>query len=124
MRFVLLTLLLTAAAPAWTDWVRYSETKSAFHYLDPDTILRDGNLVRVWTLQDWNEPGSDGTRSLRILFEFDCQEERMRSVSAFAHSGHMAGGQASVTSDILKRSWVNIVRGSAFASAFKLVCAR
>ena len=93
MRLVLCLLLTLAAAPAWAEWVKVSENVRSVYYIDPATIRRDGNLRRVWEIEDLKERGKGGEMSRRSLNEYDCKEERSRILSISAHSDPMAGGK-------------------------------
>lgn len=93
MRLILTLLLTLAAAPAWADWVKVSETDEVTFYIDPATIRKDGNLRRVWEIQDLKKPDKEGVMSRRGLLEYDCKDERDRVLSFSAHSDPMAGGK-------------------------------
>ena len=93
MRLILTLLLTLAAAPAWAEWVKVSETDEVTFYIDPATIRKDGNLRRVWEIQDLKKRDKGGVMSRRGLFEYDCKDERDRVLSFSAHSDPMAGGK-------------------------------
>jgi hypothetical protein len=53
MRALDLLLGLLISARAMAEWVKYSEGDNGnSYYFDPSTIKRNGNLVRVWDLQE------------------------------------------------------------------------
>ena len=50
MKKLLLTLLaplLLVTGSAWAEWVLVAEGNTANLYIDPSTIRKDGNLVKV-----------------------------------------------------------------------------
>ena len=58
MRVVLVALLMLATIPAWAEWLKVEENDiGTVFYLDPATIRKDGDLRRVWGLQDLKTPG-------------------------------------------------------------------
>ena len=96
-RFVL-TALLThlVATPARADWVSLfpiEEDEDNFNYYD-SAIRKDGVLRRVWVLMDHKKPDSEGSRSTRLLFEFDCNEKRYRVLSGNTLAGPKGTGKA------------------------------
>ena len=51
----LITLLFLSSVPAYARWVAVGESNSgATVYVDPDTIRRKGDLVKLWVLGDFN----------------------------------------------------------------------
>ena len=102
MRAALALLLLMAALPARAEWVKIATTEKGFfsafsrgatYYIDPSTIVRDGNIRRVWEIQDLGDKGSRGERSVLAQMEYDCVDRRMRTLKATGKSLRMAGGE-------------------------------
>lgn len=115
-RIALTLCLMFAAAPARAEWVKIGTTNMAVHYVDMATVRKDGNLRRVWALQDMVEASEAGVRSIRTLQEYDCEQQRFRYLAVAAHSGPMGGGWI-VASHEMRDRWT--VRTSAIG---KLVC--
>ena len=92
MRIVLVALLMLANTSAWAEWERLGETDEFIQYIDPATIRKDGNFIRVWALQDRQVQNADGVRSIRALEEYECKQVRSRLLSLSVHSGSMATG--------------------------------
>jgi len=123
MRFVLTLSLVLAAAPAWAEWVKVGRTHAAVHYVDPATVSRDGNLRRVWALQDMFETSDEGVRSIRALQEYDCADERFRYLSVAAHSRPMARGVVLEEYE-LRDAWSAPPAGTKASAIGKMVCER
>ena len=52
--WLLITLLLLSSGPVYAEWVAVEETPGLRTvYVDPDTIRREGNLVTLWLLMDF-----------------------------------------------------------------------
>jgi hypothetical protein len=114
---------MLSAAPAGAGWDTVYETKTAVHYIDPDSIRKEGHFRKVSTLQDLKAPGERGERSMRALMEYDCRTRRVRPISATAHRGQMATGE--IVSTISNPSkWISISPESAFNTTMRHVCAR
>ena len=122
MRLVLYFLLFLVTAPAWAEWVKVSEVVSSTAYIDPATIQVNGNMRRVWELQELKERDKNGEISRRALTEYDCKEGRVRLLSFSFHSGPMATGDTLV-SNYDPIQWIYIAPASSFETRFKLVCA-
>ena len=79
-------LLLLTAGAAHAEWTQIGVSRKAGDaftlYVDPATIQRNGNLVRIWDLQDFREPQNvDGEIYLaeKTQVEFDCEAKKARS---------------------------------------------
>jgi len=122
MKKLLLALAIFFSCPIWAEWVMYLETKSDTFYYDPATIRKDGNMRRVWTIQDYMNRGTDGQMSNRAQYEYDCKEERYRFLDISRHSESMAGGKV-LTTEIGSGLWRGIPPGTISASMLNIVCA-
>ena len=120
---ILLLGLLLAISSAWAGWVQVAQNDSGDFYIDPETIRKDGNLVRVWQLTDFKQRNKEGELSRRTRTEYDCKQERRRLLSLSTHSEPMAGGTtvANFTPDA---NWNEIPPGSVSEVFLKIVCAR
>ena len=118
MRLIVCFLLTLIGSPAWAGWVKVGEI--AF-YVDVDTIQVNGDIRRVWELQDLKAGDSTAALSRRIWVEYDCKAERRRLLSLTAHSGPMANGSVLVT---LNRAseWDFIASGATASAPLKFVC--
>jgi hypothetical protein len=134
MRVVLTFLLLMAAAPAWADWVKvdsgkkggfFSSSDDIVYYIDPSTITREGNIRRVWEIHDLNEKGSQGERSVLASVEYDCADNRMRTLKATGRSLKMARGEIIPLRQVLDE-WATLRPGKDDEMYFRIlkkVCA-
>ena len=85
----------------WAEWValepRYQSHPLQTAYIDPSTILREGNLVVLSALIDWKamQGGRTPTRfySTKITKQFDCSEKLVRTLAATDYDHHMGTGE-------------------------------
>ncbi len=119
---ILPCLLALVAAPAWAEWVMVDKNDEATFYIDPATIRKDGNLRRVWELQNLKQH-DNGVISWRALKEYDCKEERSRTLTASIHSEPMAGGKVLHMNDAAS-PWSYIAPGTFSAIYLKHACAK
>ena len=94
--------LFLAVVPARAEWVQEDKTQgrgffSAFtgtvYYIDPTSIVKDGNFRSVWEIHDLSDKGSEGERSILAHVQYDCADKRMRTLKATGKSLKMANGQ-------------------------------
>jgi hypothetical protein len=123
IRVVLCFLIALVTAPAWAEWVKVVDLDKATFYLDPTTIRKDGYLRRVWTVQDLKERYQTGELSRRILKEYDCKNERSRSIVLSLHAGPMVTGNL-VDSTDSPSDWSAIPPQTPGSAILKIVCAK
>jgi len=131
MRAILCAILLLAAASAWADWVKLTETTDTVYYLDPALISDNGEFRRVVVLQSYATQEPAGTRSRRVSYEIDCGGERLRSVAVTEYSEPMAQGK-SVNSWERQSEWLyvapitgsNIPRRTPYRPILRFVCSK
>lgn len=121
-RLLLTTLLsILCTGPAYAEWVYVTgddETGSTI-YVDPDTIRRNGNLVKMWDLRD--RKTMEGYGSIKSQFEYDCAEDRQRKLASLMLSGHMGRGKVIVNS-LDEGKWNPIVPDSVNKTLWKYAC--
>lgn len=123
---IALTLLVLSSGPAYAEWVKVSDSDEAGKtvYVDPTTIRRNSNLVKMWQSYDFKTVQTLG--SIRFLtakeqWEFDCAEERSRVVARKEFSGNMGSGpMVSTNSQVGK--WVPVIPGSIGQTVWKAAC--
>lgn len=106
-----LVFALLGSASARAEWTRLGntakETDAYVLYIDSATIQRNGDMARMWDLQDFKQTQSSGDqayRSEKSELEFDYKERRARVLSIIDFVGPMAtGGIAS--SDGVASDW-------------------
>lgn len=91
---LLLTLVNSNAAAAWVE-VAGNEVTVA--YADAGTIRRAGSMANMWHLLDYANAGSiEGIKpylSIKMQDEYDCAQERTRTLNMSLHSGNMGEGE-------------------------------
>ena len=123
MKKLFLVCLMMLASSAWAEWVMYDEKKEVTLYFDPATIRKDGNLRRVWELQDLRKRGRVGEMSRRMRIEYDCKQERSRFLGISGHSKSMADGEILETGGE-DNVWQAIPPGTSLETIFNIVCAK
>ena len=119
----LLLALMLVTGYAWGEWVRVSWNDNFDRYIDPSTIRKDGNLVRVWEITDLKQRHKDGELSRRTRNEYDCKQERYRILTISSHTGPMASGTTLATEGE-SFTWDYIPPNSIVETVLKKLCAK
>lgn len=80
-----------SVAHEW-ELVQRTPNNDEFH-LDPPSLLRDGDMRRVWMLANYAQTIESGGRSLRFLVEYRCDAEEWRTVEVLESSAPMGTGE-------------------------------
>jgi len=125
-RFLLLvlTLLFLSSGPVYAEWVEIGDTDEFSVYVDPDTIRRKGDLVKMWNLIDYKTAqASRGSSflSLKGQQEYDCAEERVRAIASTTFLGNMGSGKVDGT-DSNESNWSPVSPDSTAKGLWKFAC--
>ncbi len=121
-------LLLVSTNVFAVDWVKIGENDNFTHYVDPQSIRRDGNKVRAWVLFDYKSVqvlADNKTRYLSFLAkeEYDCFEDTSRFIDIYYYSGKMGGGNIVLPIPNITTPAESVIPGSNGATELKVVCA-
>lgn len=127
-RLFLITLLLLSSGPAYAEWVKVSESDEAGKtvYVDPATIRRNSNLVKMWQFYDYKTVQTvGGNRFLTVKeqWEFDCAEERSRVVARKEFSGNMGSGTMVFTNSQVGK-WLPVIPDSIGQTVWNVACGK
>jgi len=127
-RLLLVTIVLLNSAPAYAEWVKVSDGDDSGKtvYVNPATIRRNSNLVKMWQLYDYKTVQTLG--GIRFLtaqeqWEYDCAEERGRVVALKGFSGNMASGTMVYTNSEVGK-WVPVTPGTTGRTVWKVACGK
>ncbi|WP_158803395.1 surface-adhesin E family protein [Acidisoma sp. L85] len=85
-----------AASARQGGWQGLDVTGPIARYVDDTNIVRSGEDVILWRLQDFRDRvtvGGKRIRSIRYQVEYDCNAQLRRGLYYEMYSGHMAGGK-------------------------------
>jgi hypothetical protein len=127
-RLILITLLvLLCSGPVSAEWVELGSSQGRGGYTlyaDPDTIRRKGELVKMWGMSDFKttqQTAGFSYLAMKQQWEFDCAEERHRTLAMIEFSGNMESGNV-VYSDSVEGKWIPISPRSVGLSLWKVAC--
>jgi surface-adhesin protein E len=126
-RLVLITLLLLSSGPAYAEWVVVEKRNDGTTvYVDPATIRRKGNLVKMWDLTDFRTievVAGISLLSRKGQSEYDCAEARHRTLALTEFSGNMGNGEV-VFSDATEQKWQPVEPESIGRMLWTLACGK
>ena len=123
----LIAFPVLSSIPAYAEWVAigYSESLGGYTvYVDPTTIRRKGDLVKVWALTDYTTMQTVADTSFlssKAQNEFDCAEERQHELSVTWFSGNMGNGNG-VWNNSDETKWRPVAPGSVGQGVWKFAC--
>lgn len=123
-------LLLVSTNVLAVDWVKaggVTEDGSFTNYVDPQSIRRNGNKVKLWSLNDFKSGKvlSNNKTYLSTVArqEFDCFEDTVRIIDAYFYSGKMGKGDIVLSNPNRTDLAESAPPGSIFEAALKIACA-
>ena len=115
-----------STTPVFAEWLLVDGNEKTKVYLDPETIDRNGEWVRVWVVDDLKTAQTRRFRkysSTRAHEEHDCAKERFRLLALEYFSENMGSGEALYKTSG-KSDWAPIPRGTLAESVAKFVCGK
>jgi hypothetical protein len=127
-QLLLFTLLVLSSEPAYAEWVKVSDGDEAGKtvYVDPATIRRNSNLIKMWQFNDYKTVQTvGGVRflSAKEQWEFDCVEERSRVLALKEFSGNMGSGTMVDTNSQVGK-WIPVMPGSIGHTVWTVACSK
>jgi hypothetical protein len=112
---------------AWAGWVEIGSNESGTFYVDPPSMQRTGDIVKMWYLIDFKTIQVDNSTrpflSTKDQSEYDCKEVRARTIYYNNYSGPMGRGKITFTlKDPLK--WRQPETGTIASTLLKIACGK
>lgn len=124
----LLVFLFLSSVSAHAEWrpIRYAEGAGGFTiYVDPTTVGRTGDLVKVLVLYDFKfVQALKGKSYLSATWQqqFNCAEHRSRHLAYTYYSNSMGHGTVVLTGEDEGNKWSLVAPRSAAAMLWSIVC--
>jgi hypothetical protein len=121
---LLVAFQLLGVVPVCAEWFLIDGNNKAKIYVDSATIIRTGERVSVWVLDDLRTPQTRWFKaylSSRAQEEHDCSNERFRLLAVEHFAGNMGAGDV-VYQKSGESAWAPIPRGTLAQSVWKFVC--
>ncbi|THJ09389.1 MAG: hypothetical protein CAF43_013075 [Nitrospira sp. CG24C] len=125
---IALSFLVVTSGPAYAEWVKVSDTDETGKtvYVDPATIRRNSNLVKMWQFYDYKTVqtvGGNRFLTAKEQWEFDCAEGRSRVVARKEFSGNMGSGTMVFTNSQVGK-WTPVIPGSIGQAVWEVACGK
>jgi hypothetical protein len=121
---LLVAFQLLGVVPVCAEWFLVDGNNKARIFIDSETIIRNGERVSVWVLDDLRTAQTRWFTtylSSRAQEEHDCSNERFRLLAVEHFTGNMGTG-AVVYQKSGESAWAPIPRGTLAQSVWKYVC--
>ncbi len=107
-------------------WEKVGEANGATLYVNPDTIERDGDTVKVWSLLDYRTSQSfdrSSYLSAKLQDDFNCQEGKVRILNGRYYPMNWGYGP-SINKEGIVSEWSPIVPNSKEVLLFNYTCGK
>ena len=131
-QIVLVLLVLSGSVGlAQAEWIEITRSSSdqVTIYADPTTYRFDkkSGLVKMWVLFDYKtrhrvSEAEPWYLSVRRQEQYDCKEERMRSLAWTFFSDNMADGKVIRSHSTTEEVWIPVAPDSIAKDLWKLAC--
>jgi hypothetical protein len=122
-------LLLVASSSANAEWVKINTNENLTTYIDPATISKTDDMVRMWGVVDLKESKKEqegkSFLSAKGLQQYDCKAMQIRKISLDLYSKNMGVGEIVHTyADADKWKWTPVTPGSIAEVMWKTACGK
>jgi hypothetical protein len=100
MKWMLLLWLAVQPWLALAEWEAVDENFLAVVYIDPDKVRASSVYPQAWHLIDLRERAKTGAMSRLALMEYDCHDQRRRTLAFASKSEAMGEGKTLFTSAV------------------------
>ena len=120
------TLLGATLVPAHAaDWAAVGLFDQGTFYIDRDSIARESETRKVWTMLDYRQPKTNSHgqayRSTRSLMHIQCKAQQVKTLSLAFYTGTRGSGNV-LSSEGVIQDWQPIPPDSVLAKMAWTVC--
>ena len=125
-KFLVAVIAISSSSIAFAqaNWVVVSDTDRMIYYIDTQSIKKSGQFAKVWSLIEYKTPKQNGyflAKSVLSLEEYDCKEDRIRTLSQTQYTGSMGQGDK-YSVDLSNEKWGYIAPNTISDYIEKLAC--
>ena len=122
-------ILVCICSNVRAEWVYVTETEKGINkndafvaYADPSTIRKIGNMVKMWSIYDYELPQKLGVISIRLKSEYNCIEKKRRQLFLATYSGKMNNGEIILIYNQPENTWERSPLGSVRKAMLDFAC--
>ena len=121
--FILFASFFGISFPSYAEWKYLLKTSTGdVHYIDFDSLKRDGDYVYFWSLRDYAKMDKWGDLSSKKYLKVDCTKYKFKYLSDSYHNRQMGKGIPTGGSTKPDKNWTNIKPNSVIAFISQNVC--
>ena len=118
MALALAAIMLPGVCNAWD---RLGETEDVVLYLHRQSVVQEGQVKRIWEMQDLKKVDKDGVMSRRYINEYECKERMHRIGRVTSFTGPKLSGKKIFEVEEFGY-WRKVPPDGLFAVAFIWLC--
>jgi len=103
-------------------WVTVTRNEVATVYVDSASILRTGSFRRVAVVYDLAKPDATGQQSVKSYFEYNCAENKYKTLSSTSHPNKMGNGPVLKSIEV-PAEWRPVSQDNLSRQLFGFTCA-
>jgi hypothetical protein len=124
--FLILILVLLSQV-AMAEFIEFTKLDVATIYVDKSSLVKKGNVSKLWVMIDYNSPQSDKVGKMvlsdKLQYQYDCKGKQFQIIASSAHAGQKATGETvSVNPD--PPVLTPVVAGTLDESFWKIACTK
>jgi hypothetical protein len=131
--FITLLAIVSINANATGEWVKIGRDSphSVTVYVAPATIRKADGHVKMWSLYDgdlgkyiFNYKNYKPFMSIKMQTEYDCKEEKGRTLATLAYSKKMGRGDSYDIKDFNPEKWSTVIPDTMDERQFRFACGK
>lgn len=127
-RFILFFMFAIFSSSVLAEWTLVGNDieQGVKTFIDKNTISKNGNMVKMWSVVDYESPRSANGKdqlSTKSLDEYDCKNEQYRTLTFHWHSHYKGEGEL-LYSETVPSKMLPIVPDSVGEIAWKIACSK
>lgn len=122
----ILMVLILISTPAAAEWTMIQTGDNENVYVDFDSLQKQGNLVTVTTLNDYNFKQQKKELSTQFTELHDCKHKKFKALALSYYSENMAQGDVIDASSFNEPeiAWSDVVKYSVGELKANIICSR
>lgn len=122
----ILMVLILISTPAAAEWTMIQTGDNENVYVDFDSLQKQGNLVTVTTLNDYNFKQQKKELSTQFTELHDCKHKKFKALALSYYSENMAHGDVIDASSFNEPeiAWSDVVKYSVGELKANIICSR
>jgi hypothetical protein len=123
---LMILLIVISDGAIAVNWLQIADNDHLTVFFDTESSRVKGSHIKMWTLINYKtiktyKPIGKEYLSLKTQDEYDCEEERSRTLYSVWYSEHFGKGEV-VYSSLSQQEWQPVIPGSFGETGLKIAC--